>query len=422
MGAHFQRGNLLFQQERHELAAREFELELVDNPNEAHVHALLALCRRRLQQNDRAAAHARRAIQLAPDTAFVHYVQAQVDIGAERFPEALRALDEAVRLDPDDAPSHALRGAVLLRQEKREEALAAAEKALEIDAEEDLAANIRAAALVALGRVGEARVGLGDALERRPESAFTHANQGWTLLHDGDHRRAIEHFGEALRLDPTDGWAKDGMLTALKARYVVYRWMLVFFLWQSRLTPTFRWGLIFGAFLGVKVLRSTSKQYPAIEPFVTPVVIAYAAFVFFTWTASALFDMAILCHRGARHLLTPAKRVTAMALFALVGVAAAFGIAALALRSPAFGWGAAGLVLCILPTSLAGGRRAGWPRASMSVYAGAFVAAVIASACYAAYDGKPSLAFASLFIGIGGAALSTWVGNFLPRDPGHSDG
>ena len=47
---------------------------------------------------------------------------------------------------------------------------------------------------------------------------------------------------------------------ALKARYFLYRWLLQFFLWMSRLSPGVRGGLIVGAYVLVRVLRDVARQ------------------------------------------------------------------------------------------------------------------------------------------------------------------
>ena len=65
-------------------------------------------------------------------------------------------------------------------------------------------------ALVRLGRRDEAGATLEAALARDPENAVTHANQGWARLHAGDFRGALEHFREALRLNPSLEWARAG--------------------------------------------------------------------------------------------------------------------------------------------------------------------------------------------------------------------
>ncbi|MCK6448170.1 MAG: tetratricopeptide repeat protein [Planctomycetes bacterium] len=418
MGTHFDRGRLLFDQERHDLAIREFELELAENPDQAHVHALLALSRRSKKEFPRAREHAQRAIELAPDASFVHYVMAQVELGERRLDAALGALDEALRLDPDDADSHALRGAVLLDKGRRQEALAAAEKALELDAEHSLGANIRAGALVALGRSQEARVGLDDALERRPEDPTTHANQGWTLLHSGQHQRALEHFGEALRLDPTDGWAKEGMLAALKARYAVYRWILAFYLWQARLSQGLRWALVLGLYFGMRALNGAADETPALRPFVLPLAITYGTFVFLTWTADALFDVAILLNRHAKHLLTPAARRTSSIVLCVLGVAALIGGFAAATGSVTFGAAAGGLAVTILPISIAGTRRAGWPRIVMASYCVLLVGWISLAVFVDLFASVPRASAGPFWAGVIGVAVSTWIGTFLPRaDP-----
>jgi Tfp pilus assembly protein PilF len=92
--------------------------------------------------------------------------------------------------DPQNAISHALLTFRLT------------ERGLERSPEDVPCTNMRAMALVRLNRRDEAGATIATALARNPEIAFSHANQGWTLLHQGDHRRAIEHFREALRLDP----------------------------------------------------------------------------------------------------------------------------------------------------------------------------------------------------------------------------
>lgn len=418
MGTHFERGRLLLDQERHDLAIREFQLELAERPDQPEVHALLALAHGAKQDLDLADEHARRAIELAPDAAFVHYVLARVELARKRLGPALTALDEALRLDPDDADAHALRGAVLLDKGRKQDALAAAEKALEIDAQHSLGANIRAAALVSLGRSADARVGLDEALERRPEDALTHANQGWTLLHAREHRRALEHFGEALRLDPTDGWAKEGMLAALKARYPVYRWILAFYLWQSRLSQGLRWALILGLYFGMRALSAAADKTPALRPFVLPLAIAYGTFVFLTWTADALFDVAILMNRHARHLLTPTARATSLIVLSVLGVAALTGVFAAATGSVTFGATAAGLALTILPISIAGTRRAGWPRIVMASYCVLLFAWILLAVLVDRFASVPKESAGPFWSAVIGVALSTWIGQFLPRaDP-----
>src|SRR5262249_51238586 len=155
----------------------------------------------------------------------------------QRDEEARAAILEAIRLDPYQAAYFGILASLEMQRSRWREALAAADQGLAIDPEHTLCTNLRAQALVKLGDRAAAAATMGEALARRPDDAYTHANQGWAMLHAGQPQQALEHFREALRLDPGMEWARAGVVEALQARNFVYRWMLAWFLWMSRLTP-----------------------------------------------------------------------------------------------------------------------------------------------------------------------------------------
>src|SRR4029077_11267359 len=78
MNSHLQRGRLLFQQSRYDLAEAELRQALAEDPNDAYAHALLAMCLAEREEFPDATAEARQAIHLEPDSPFTHYVLAQV--------------------------------------------------------------------------------------------------------------------------------------------------------------------------------------------------------------------------------------------------------------------------------------------------------------------------------------------------------
>src|SRR5262249_2378545 len=147
--------------------------------------------------------------------------------------------------------------------------LEAAERGLNAEAGHTGCANLRAMALNQLGRGAEAGRALHDALAQDPENAVTHANQGWTALQTGDAKKALEHFREALRLDPTNDWAKSGMVESLKAQYFVYRLMLKYQFYMSRLSGRRQWWTLIGIYVVARII-----------PFM---FIPYLLFVFISW-------------------------------------------------------------------------------------------------------------------------------------------
>lgn len=345
------RAVLLLQQSRYDLAEKELRNLLAQEPDHAYAHALLALCLSRQDKLPEAESAARQAIQLSPEEAFCHYTLGVVKTREDDLQSARQAVEEALRLDPQDSDYHGLHALIYLRAQRWQQALDAANEGLRHDPTHQACLNHRAAALVKLKRHEEAHQTIDRALQKDPENEQTHANLGWALLHQGEHRQALEHFSEALRLDPNFEYARQGLVEALKARYFLYRWLLRFFLWMSTLSPRVRGGLIIGAFLIVKVLRGMSRQNPDLDPFILPIVSIYAVFVFLTWVADPLFNLALQCNRYGRHALSVQQRWSSSIFGALLLGAVVSVACAILTGRPHFAWLALNLGFLLIPAT-----------------------------------------------------------------------
>jgi tetratricopeptide (TPR) repeat protein len=311
MSAQIEKAQLLIGQKRFELAIKELRQELQSNPDESHVHALLAVCLRQLDRNEEALESARRAVQVGPDYAFAHYVLAGVYDQDDRFEEAEQAIREAIRLDPEDADYHTRLSNLHMQQRHWEEGLRAAERALELDPTNAEGLNLRAMALSNLNRDDEAAAAYQSALAANPEDPTAHASKGWQELRAGNLESAMTSFREALRLDSSQAWAREGIAEALKARNPIYRAMLAYFLWTGRLQPKVLWGLIIGGFVLARVLREWGKSNPEWAPYIWPVLGVYAAFCLMTWIADPLFNLLLRLHPLGRVALSPQQLVAA---------------------------------------------------------------------------------------------------------------
>src|SRR5690606_21011372 len=125
----------------------------------------------------------------------------------------------------------------------------------------------------------------------------SHANMGWTLLHQGQPRRAAEHFREALRLDPTSDWARSGIVEAMKARSPIYRVFLAYFLFMSRLSSGAQWGILIGGYAGYQTVRTIGRTHPALAPYLQPLIVAYVVFALGTIVAIPLFNLLLFTDR-----------------------------------------------------------------------------------------------------------------------------
>ena len=331
--AAIRRAQLLLAQGRAADAAEQLRLALSANPQLAEAHAMLALAQLDLQQFADATGAAERAVAIEPDEASYHYVLGLTFLRRNRVKEARAAADAARQLDPHEPNHWALLSACAAETQDWKEALAHADEGLSADPEHERCRNLRAQALRSLGRHDEAAATLRGALERRPDSSFTHANTGWGLLQRGGKhnvQQALEHFREALRLDPSNDMARAGMVEALKARYLVYRLMLRFFFWMATLKPGARWAVILGAVIGVQFVRAAAESNPTAGTFLWPVYYAYVAFALLTWLSQPLFNLLLRLNKFGRHALTDDQRKGSTLVGLLLGGAVLFlvGLAA----------------------------------------------------------------------------------------------
>ncbi|MGH9754608.1 MAG: tetratricopeptide repeat protein [Blastocatellia bacterium] len=363
MSTHIERARLLIHQSRYELATKELQKALAADPDDPVAHALMAVCLAEQKKFDQAYGEARQAATLAPDLPYTQYVLAYVRFQQDFLLEAEQSINKALQLDPWDADHFALLAQIKYQQKKWRDALEAAESGLEVEAEHLTCANLRAMALNQLGRGDEAGQTLEDALARDPENAFTHANQGWTALQRGEARKALEHFREALRLDPTNDWARSGMVEALKARYFVYRLMLKYYFFMSRLSGRSQWFVLIGAYFVAKII-----------PFL---FIPYLIFVFFSWASDPLSNLLLRLNRYGRLLLTKEEIVASNLVGGLLLTAAvSVFIAIMTAHKTAF-IAAAGCAMLIIPVAGSFGIEKPNPRKAMFIYTGVMGALLV---------------------------------------------
>ena len=409
----FQRALVLFEQSRLDLAEPEVRQALADDPDNALAHAMLSICMLAREDWNAATDEARTAIRLAPDSPFPHATLARVLASRQYLDEALKSAEESLRLDPTDADTYALLSLIHTQRRDWTSALHAAEQGLEHDAEHVRCNNARAMALTKLGRTAEAGKTLASALEREPENAWSHANLGWASLHDGDTKKALEHFREALRLDPTEEYAKAGLVEALKARNPIYGLMLRYFLFMSRLSGRAQWTFIIGAYLINRMLRELARTNPKWAPWIMPVLFAYLAFVVMTWIAQPLFNLLLRLNRYGRHALSDDQRRGANLVGVLFFLTLACFLGWLAGRA-ASGFAILGFMyfgLLLLPASAIYKCDAGWPRWCMAAY-------TLGIACMMPLGGAlvvvdPQRAFFLFQIHLFGCLLSGLVANVL---------
>ncbi|MCC6677546.1 MAG: tetratricopeptide repeat protein [Phycisphaerales bacterium] len=405
--AHLQRAMLLFGQQRLDLAEPELRRALGDDPQNSTAHAMLALCLARRKKPDEALNEARLAVGAAPDDSYPHYVLACVLDDLHEFDEAEASIRQSIALDPHDPDARALLASLHFQRHRWKDALAAAEEALEQDPEHVAANNLRAMSLIKLGRKAEAGQTIDSALARDPDNAVTHANMGWTLLHQNDSRAAIDSFREALRLHPGLEWARVGLVTALKARNPVYAVFLRYVLWMQKLSPKVRTAVIIGLYILYRILAEIRRNQPQYAPYILPLLILYAAFVLISWLADPLFNLLLRLHPLGRHALTASERRSGEALAVCLLIAAACVGAWYATRNDDYFIAAMAFGVLALPTTSALAAGPGSQRIVMATCAGLAAALAIPGVVLIAAGLKLGGVLCALAIFI--AVISSWL-------------
>jgi tetratricopeptide (TPR) repeat protein len=366
-----ERGHILYQTGRYDAAEQEFRAALGENSSDALAHAMLGLCLTRRKAYDEATTEAQEAIRLRPDWHFGYSVMAHVMLDRERLKPAAEAIVRAIEIDPFNAGYHGMLATIRLQQRLWPAALEAADAGLKIDPENQFCLNARAQALVKLGRRDEASATIEGALRNDPENATTHANQGWALLHAGKHREALVHFREALRIDPELQWAKSGLVEALKARNIIYRLMLRYFLFMGRLRSQAQWAIILGGYFGYQALLELRRSHPEWSGFILPLVIAYAVFAIMTWIARPLFNLMLRLHPYGRYALSRDQAMGANLVGGTILLALALAVAGFIRGDGNLLMSAICCALLLLPVSAIFTCPPGWPRQGMALYSSA---------------------------------------------------
>jgi tetratricopeptide (TPR) repeat protein len=240
MGAHYDRGSLLYDHRQYQHAIKEFREELATQPDDGVTHAMIGLALCALDKMDEALRSTRQGVTLSPTRSFPHYANAFVLFHANKIEEAEKFIKEAISLDSRLPQYFSLLSEIDLSRERWQLAADEAARGLAVNPEHIGCLNAYARALVRLNRHKAAAEALEVALRVNPESALSHTNMGWVKINDGDPANAFAHYKEALRIEPNSDAARRGVVLALKRRNFFLAPVLDASLYMNKLGGTVR--------------------------------------------------------------------------------------------------------------------------------------------------------------------------------------
>jgi tetratricopeptide (TPR) repeat protein len=296
MTKYIERAQLLIEQGRYAEAEKELHQALGQNPDDALVHLLLAICLLNRQDFEGALKSVRQALALDPSQPYGHYLLAKTHLEMGKRANALAAINEAITLNPFEADYFVLKGFIFYDGRDWDKALGAAEQALALAPENVSGLNLRSMCLVKLDRKADAFETLEYALREAPENTYAHATKGWAHIEKGEMDQALASFREALRLNPDNEYARSGLKEAIKGKNFLYRLIQRYFLWSDKMSSQGQWAFIIGIYAIYRLVLWLSREHPSLQPFLAPLIVLYIFFAFSTWIARPFSNLFLRLH------------------------------------------------------------------------------------------------------------------------------
>jgi tetratricopeptide (TPR) repeat protein len=328
--AFVQKARLLLQQSRYADAEREIGRALSQEPNNHDALALLAQLKIDQGKPAEALPLLVQALAISPEADYYIYLRAFAHYKMDLNMAALADLDQALALNPYHPGYFSLYAFVLIDQRRFADALAKANEGLALDADDVSCLNARSRALNRLGQTAEAQSTLQDSLAANPENDWTHTSIGWNYLETGDHKKAAQHFREALRLNPRSGTAAAGMKEALKSRIAPYRWFLQYGLWLQYKGKNFGFYSAIGVYLFFKISTwAVGKLPPPLDTLTFVLAGLYLLLVLSSWLIRPIANAFLSFHPQGRFALTLTERLSSQTAMLALAMSLILGVAGL---------------------------------------------------------------------------------------------
>jgi tetratricopeptide (TPR) repeat protein len=324
---HIQKARILLDQGRYRDAESELGKALAADPHSDEALSLLARAKIDTDQNLEGLRLIQEALAIDPENDYYLYLKAFAHFKRDALGEAIQALENALSINAYSPAYYALYAYILISKRQFAGALEKANEGLAVDAEDVGCLNARSRALNRLNRVDEAIDTMQDSLAADPDNDFTHVTVGWNYLEKGQHRQASHHFREALRINPANATARDGLKEALKSRIPPYRWFLQYGVWLSGKGRGARVGMTIGLYVCFRLaLVVGQKLNPPWSYILALVAVLYLAFVVLSWIIEPVANFFLLFHREGKYALTDNEKYGSIATVSALAAGTAFAL------------------------------------------------------------------------------------------------
>jgi tetratricopeptide (TPR) repeat protein len=306
--ANLQRGEMLRNQSRHAEAEKYLQQAITEQPSNAEGYYQLAFCYCNWSNHGQKALDTiDRALSLDPNRAEFYSLWAWILGNLGKQKDAIQVADHALEINPHSilALNAQTRAYSALHDWKQAEAHA--RRTLALNSRNELAANLLAQALRQQDRLQESDAVTASLLAQVPDNAMAQCNAGWSALQAGDHRRANQHFLEALRLDPDYDYARRGLLHSFNSKVWIYRIYFQFVAWLGKHRKGMRYFLLAVIYVVYRLVITELRAEFGEQSVYWIFVVVALYFIIFGFGRS-FGNFFLLFDRFARHALNPKEK------------------------------------------------------------------------------------------------------------------
>jgi len=306
MSQYFSIAEYFFKQNRYEESLEQVKKGLNESPENSFLLAFQALCQLKIGLKSDAEKSVLEALSVDINNDFAHYIHANILIERSLFKKAEQKIRNAIDINPIHSEYYGVLALCLYnRHQKEDEIRSTAKTGLSFDPDNSVCRNVLAMIELRAGKKGLATGIMDIQLEKEPNNALSLSNQGWNYLHQGEYEKAEKYFRRALEQDGDNDWARTGLLQVLKTKIPLYKYILKFFLSLSRMSPSKRFGLVFGIYLVFALLTRSESSFGV---FAGALFVGYAGFIYLTWLWESLANVVLSKWDKSKEFVTPIEK------------------------------------------------------------------------------------------------------------------
>ena len=259
----------------------------------AEVYALMAYCEQKLGNKKNADDLLLQSLRIDPGFSLAYYFQSLIHSERNEFSIALKTIESALAIEPEDVEYLYTKANIHYRKGDVYVATEIISKGLAIDPEHEGLTTLKSLCYISNNQQDAAENLINKNLQNNANDSESLRLKGWMYLNRDDHERAEQSFIDALKANPDNELAREGLLDVKKRQWP----LLNFFIKMGfrKYTFTFKGDLssIIFLIIGIKGI---------------PIWLSlFAIYLLICWYCDVAYESVIRLKPVSRYLLTKDK-------------------------------------------------------------------------------------------------------------------